>query len=477
MKTILAFVLFATSLFSDSSSLYQREEIKAPKPCNYCGASSLKNGFVTVAKFAKPAVVFLRVKGQSVDQHAGQNPYDFFQDDFFNRFFGAQPQQQRPKPQPQMSQGSGFFVSTDGYIMTNAHVVRDAVEITAVLEDGSELPAKLVGNDTHTDLAVVKVEGTNFPALKFCDSEDIDVGEWAIAIGSPFQLEATVTVGVVSAKGRNNLRINDLEDFIQTDAAINPGNSGGPLLNTHGEVMGVNAAIVSKSGGYMGIGFAIPANMAKHVMQQIIENGVVDRGFMGVSLQPLDKDLAEAFGLDQTQGAVIAQVVPDSPAAKAGLQAGDIITAYNGKQVQSASSIRNEISMMNPGTTVDLTINRNGRIMQLPVTLGSRTEIAGDTSETAHKIGIEVENLTPEMRRKLNLANDAEGVVITKVKQGSVAAQAGMRPGFLIIAINHKKVESTKDFNQILAESQNKSRVLILIRQGQMTRFYSLKVD
>ena len=439
-KIILAFLMTSIFVFAESSSLYQKEEVQSLKRCGYCGASGLKSGFVGVAKMAKPAVVFLRVKGQAVDPYQGQNPYDFFQDDFFNRFFGIPPGgQQRPKPQPQMSQGSGFFVSADGYIMTNAHVVHDAVEITAVLNNGTELPAKLVGTDPHTDLAVVKVEGSNFTFLKLTDSESIEVGEWAIAIGSPFQLEATVTVGVVSAKGRNNLRINDLEDFIQTDAAINPGNSGGPLLNINGEVMGVNAAIVSKSGGYMGIGFAIPSNMARHVMQQIIDNGVVDRGFLGVSLQPLDKELAEAFGLDQTHGAVVAQVVPDSPAAKAGLQAGDIITAYNDKQVRSASSIRNEISMMTPGTVIDLTVNRNGRIMHIPVTLGSRTEVSAESSQTAQKLGIDVENLTPEMRRKLSLSPDDEGVVITRVKPGSIASQAGIRPGFVIIAINHKK--------------------------------------
>ena len=459
------------------ASILATEPVETLKRCGTCGIRNTQNAFVQVAKTAKPAVVFLRVKGQASDPHEGmQNPYDFFQDDFFNRFFGAPPQQ-RPKPQPQMSQGSGFFVSTDGYIMTNAHVVRDAVEITAVLNDGTELDAKLIGSDNHTDLAIVKVEGEDFPALKFADMDNVEVGEWAIAIGSPFQLEATLTVGVVSAKGRNNIRINDLEDFIQTDAAINPGNSGGPLLNIESEVMGVNAAIVSKSGGYMGIGFAIPSNMAQHVMQQIIDKGTVDRGFMGVSLQPLDKDLAEAFNLDQTQGALVAQVVPDSPAEKAGLKAGDIITAYNDKKVTSASKIRNDISMMSPGTVVHLTVNRNGKMMHIPLTLGSRSEVSGDSSAVAQKVGIEVEELTPEMRTKLNLSADDEGVVITRVKPRSIAAQAGIRPGFVIIAINHQKVTSIKEFNQAISSNDNKSRVLILIRHGQLTRFYSLKID
>lgn len=479
----MALLSILLSAFLAVNSLSIPEKPQHPhtgKRCYACGALNTQDAFVNVAKNSKPAVVFLRVEGHPSDPYqGGQNPYDFFQDDdFFNRFFGIQPQQPRPKPKPQMSQGSGFFVSSDGYIMTNAHVVRDAKNITAILDDGTELDAKLIGSDQFTDLAIVKVEGEDHPYLKFVDSEDIEVGQWAIAIGSPFQLEATLTVGVVSAKGRNNLRINDLEDFIQTDAAINPGNSGGPLLNIDNQVMGVNAAIVSKSGGYMGIGFAIPSNMAQHVMNQIINNGTVDRGFMGVALQPLDKNLAEGFGLDQAQGALIAQVVPNSPADKAGLKAGDVITAYNNKPVKSASSVRNEIAMLSPGTVVKLTINRKGKVMKIPVTLGSRAEETGEASlEIAEKIGITVENLDTNLRRKLKLSEIDDGVVITQVKPGSVAAQAGMRPGFLIIEVNHQKVTDVKSFGTAISESQKNNRVLIRARQGTLTRYYSIKLN
>ena len=444
-----------------------------------CGARNTQNAFVEVAKDAKPAVVFLRVEGQPSDPYQGQNPFDSFQEDeFFRRFFGAPPpQQRRAPPKPQMSQGSGFFVTSDGYIMTNAHVVRDAVKITAVLNDGTELDATLIGTDNHTDLAVVKVSGENHPFVKFADMDNVEVGEWAIAIGSPFQLEATVTVGVVSAKGRNNLHINDLEDFIQTDAAINPGNSGGPLLDIDGKVIGVNAAIVSRSGGYMGIGFAIPCNMAEHVMDQLIHNGTVDRGFMGVHLQPLDKNLAEGLGIDQTQGAIVAQVVADSPAAKAGLKTGDVIIAYNNRSIKSASSLRNDIAMLSPGTVVNLTIKRQGKTMNLPVTLGSRSQSGSEPHELGQKIGLEASELTPELRRRLRLSPSEEGVVITQIKQGSPAMRAGLQPGFLIVSIGNYQVTNIQEFNQALAKSQNQKSIAFLVQNGPIRHYYTVSLQ
>src|SRR5579863_8542313 len=280
-----------------------------------CSPKQTSKAFTAAAKKSIPAVVFIKVQSSTPDQDEGgypygyQNPYDFNGDDFFNRFFGMPFHGGPPqKPQPQFSQGSGFLVSADGYILPNAHVVKGADKITAVLNDGREIDATLIGADPQTDIAIIKIEGKQFPFLPMGDSEEIDIGEWVIAIGSPFQLEASVTVGVVSAKGRQNLKITDFEDFIQTDAAINPGNSGGPLLNLNAEVIGINTAIVSRSGGYMGIGFAIPSNMAKNIMTQIIDKGSVTRGFMGVSLQPVDKDIAEAFGLNRAEGALIAEV-------------------------------------------------------------------------------------------------------------------------------------------------------------------------
>ncbi|MES2121604.1 MAG: DegQ family serine endoprotease [Chlamydiota bacterium] len=448
-----------------------------------CSPEQTSKAFTAVAKKAMPAVVFIKVQcnAPELDEngypYGYQNPYDSDGDDFFNRFFGfpyrgGQPQ----KPAPQMSQGSGFLLSTDGYIMTNAHVVKGADKITAVLNDGREMDATLIGTDPQTDIAMLKIEGKNFPFVILGDSEEIDVGEWVIAIGSPFQLEASVTVGVVSAKGRQNLRITDFEDFIQTDAAINPGNSGGPLLNLKSEVIGINTAIVSRSGGYMGIGFAIPSNMAKNIMAQLIDKGSVTRGFLGVSLQPVDKDIADAFNLPKPEGALISEVVKDSPADKAGLKQGDIILEYNKIPVKSLQSFRNEISLMPPGSTVSVKVNRKGQTLTIPITLGTINENGSATGNSIQKLGMEIDNLSPDLAKQLGYTQKEEGVVITKIKPGSPAALAGLRPGFLIQAVNHKKVTNVTEFSEAMGQSENQ-RILLLVRQGNMTRFYSVKVE
>lgn len=448
-----------------------------------CSPEQTSKAFTAVAKKATPAVVFIKIQSNAPDQdeygypYGYQNPYDFNNDDFFNRFFGMPYRGgQQQKPQPQLSQGSGFLVTADGYIMTNAHVVKGADKITAVLNDGREIDATLVGTDPQTDLAVIKIEGKDFPFLHLGDSEEIDIGEWVIAIGSPFQLEASVTVGVVSAKGRQNLKITDFEDFIQTDAAINPGNSGGPLLSLKSEVIGINTAIVSRSGGYMGIGFAIPSNMAKNIMAQIIDKGSVTRGFLGVNLQPVDKDIAAAFNLPKAEGALISEVVKDSPAEKAGLKQGDIIVEYNKIPVKSLQSFRNEISLMNPGSTVNLKVNRKGQIIPITVTLGTCNNNLATGGSIIQKLGMELDNLTPDLSKQLGYTQREEGVVITKIKPGSAAATAGLRPGFLIQAVNHKKVTSIDEFNEAIGQPENK-RILLLVRQGAATRFYSIKVE
>ena len=439
-----------------------------------CSAKEMSKCFTNVAKKSMPAVVFIKVQSNTDDQ---QNPFqspDPYENDALRRFFGS-PQQAEPRQQ--MSQGSGFIVSADGYVMTNAHVIRGADKITVVLHDGRELDGSVVGADAHTDIAIVKIEGSGFPFITLGDSEKMEIGEWVVAIGSPFQLESTLTVGVISAKGRQNLRITDLEDFIQTDAAINPGNSGGPLLNLDSEVIGINTAIVSRSGGYMGIGFAVPSNLAKNIMAQIINNGIVTRGFLGVSLQPVDKDIAEAFNLDKAEGALVSDIAKGSPSDKAGLKQGDIILEYNGIPVKSLGGFRNDVSLMTPGTVVKLKVNRKGKILTIPVTLGSASDSLSTTGGIAQKLGIEVDALTPEIASQLGYPKTEQGVVITKVKPGSVASTAGMRPGFLILAINHKQVSTVKDFNEAMAEVGNNNRVLILAKQGSATRFYSIKLE
>jgi serine protease Do len=467
--TLLSCLALSSALFAEGSQNHD---------C-VCSPEQTSKAFTAVAKKCIPAVVFIKVQLTSDNDNYGaqyQNPFDQ-NNDFFNRFFGLPPRGRQQQPQAEMTQGSGFLISSDGYILTNDHVVKNADKITVTLNTGIEMDATLVGADPHTDIAVIKIEGKNFPYLELGDSEEMDIGEWVIAIGSPFQLEASLTVGVISAKGRQNLKITDLEDFIQTDAAINPGNSGGPLLNLRGEVIGINTAIVSRSGGYMGIGFAIPSDIVKNIMGQIIDKGIVTRGFLGVSLQAVDKDIAEAFGLEKAEGVLISDVVKGSPADEAGLKQGDVITEFNGTAIKSLATFRNEISLMIPGTTVSLTINRKGEILKLPVTLGTASDELSAASGVVQKLGIEVDNLTPQLAKQLGYTNIEEGVVITKVKPGSPGAITGMRPGYLIQAINHKKIANVTEFNDAINEASKSKRILMLVRQGNATRFYSIKID
>ncbi len=452
-------------------------------------ARELSKAFTDVAENATPGVVFIKVEnapaefnGYGHNPDNSRDPYDLFSEEFFNRFFGSPYGKKRAPAPAQLSQGSGFIISGDGYVMTNYHVVRDAKHITVSLQNGMEreLKATLVGGDPHTDVAIIKiddVEGKDFPYLNFGNSDRVKVGEWAIAIGNPFQLEASVTVGVISAKGRQNLQITDLEDFIQTDAAINPGNSGGPLLNLDGEVIGINTAIVSRSGGYMGIGFAIPSAIAQTITKQIIESGEVTRGFLGVSLQPIDKDLADAFNLTNTDGALVADVVKGSPAEKAGLVQGDIVVKLNNTSVKTPAKLRNEILLLKPNTEIVLTVIRSGKKVKVPITLGSYDKENGSTAAVSNHLGISVENLSPEIIRTYHLSPEDTGVVITGVKPGSLGSKNSLRPGFLIMAINHKKIHNVAEFNDALKNIEESKRALLLVRHGDIMRFHSIRLD
>lgn len=456
------------------------------KDSSLSAARAFSNAFVTAAKMATPAVVFIKaeISQEYGYQFDNQDPNDPFGDDFFNRFFGGPPQRRNRSPQPQVATGSGFFLSKDGYIMTNYHVVKNAKKIYITTSNGKnkELNAIIVGGDPQTDLAVLKIDDDespeDFPYLEFGNSEDLQVGEWVIAVGNPFQLESTVTAGVISAKGRQDLQINDLEDFIQTDAAVNPGNSGGPLMDLEGKVIGVNTAIVSKSGGYMGISFAVPSDIAKNIYKQVVETGSVSRGFLGVSLQPIDKELAEAFQLKGTEGALIADVVPDSPAEKAGLKTGDIVIALNRTPIKSAAHLRNDVMLLEPGTKITLTILRDNKEKKINVTLGNiKDQKAGSYSEIAEKIGFSVENITPETIKNYYLDPKEQGVIINEVKKGSMAYRAGLKPGFLIMAVNHQKIVDTTEFNEALQNTGASNRALLLVKQGDSVRFYSFKIN
>ena len=435
------------------------------------------HAFTQIAEKAMPATVFIKAEISQPQQETTP----LFQDEFFRRFFGGSPFQQSPQEsQPQIAGGSGFLITSDGYLVTNNHVIKDASSITVVLDDGREYTATIKGTDSRTDLALLKIDEKNLPFLTFGDSDALKIGELAIAIGNPCGLGATLTTGVISAKGRQDLGIAAYEDFIQTDAAINPGNSGGPLLNIRGEVIGVNTAIYTKSGGYMGIGFSIPSYMAQNVIDQILDSGAVKRGYLGIVLQPLDKDLAEALSLDNQEGALVSDVVKGSAASKAGLQSGDIILQYNGKLVKNVAKLRNEIGMMNPNTPVKLGILRDGEKMTLDATLGALDEEIA-SAELIQKLGMEVENLTPELASRLGYSNLIEGLVITKVKGGSPAANVGLRSGLLItgVAIKgsaQKSVRNVTEFEDALKELGDNKFLILIVRQQNFQRYYTVKV-
>ncbi len=479
MKKWVVFGLLGTAaLFSSGAAAEEKNNASA-------GANLLEQtsvAFTHVADKAMPATVFIKVL---VNQQNPEymNPFDMFGDDFFRRFFG-QPNFQNPQnqPQPQMGGGSGFIISSDGYIVTNNHVIKDATQITVVLNDGREFPGVVKGTDPRTDLALLKIEQKNLPFLTFGDSDNLKVGEWVVAIGNPFGLEATLTVGVVSAKGRQDVGIASYEDFIQTDAAINPGNSGGPLLNLQSQVVGVNTAIFSRSGGYMGIGLSIPSKMAQHVVDQLMDGGSVKRAYLGIVLQPVDKELADALGLEKQEGILISEVMKDSPAAKAGLTQGDIIIQYNDKPIKNVSKFRNDVAMMNPGSEIKLKVLRNNKPMNLSVTLGTQSQGEEMTAELIQKLGIEIENLTPEMAGKLGYASDVDGVVISKVKPGSPAAMAGLRPTYLITGVavnlnNQKRIRNTTEFDEAMKELGDKKHIILIVRHQNFQRYYTIKVQ
>lgn len=445
--------------------------------------------FTGVAKKAIPGVVAIKVKmsvreGSALNSWGNDSFNDFFNDDFLKKFFGIprgkSDQDEGREERQTIGQASGFIVSHDGVIITNSHVVKDAGEIEVTLNDGREFTAKLIGQDPNTDIAVIKIDAQDLPYLTFMNSDELRVGEWAIAIGNPWGLQATLTVGVISATGRNNLNLTQLEDFIQTDAAINQGNSGGPLLNFSGLVAGMNTAIVTNmsNGGNMGIGFAIPSNLISHIMNEIMATGKVTRGFLGVMLQQMDANLAKAFNLDRSEGALIAEITKDSPAEKAGLKQGDIVLKYNNQPVTNIASLRNAIALMKPGSKISLTLLREGKPLEISVTIGtfpSQTETP-PVEAKENLYGFSVQELTPEIAKAQNFGNE-KGVVISKVEPGTPAAWSGLKKGALIMTVNQKKVGSVEEFNEALEKTEKGKPLLLLVKQGESVRFMSIQVN
>ena len=439
--------------------------------------------FTHIAKKAIPAVVFIKVEktvdaGRQLESYKFNNPYDLFSDEFFKRFFGQRyPHMRKPRQHKQMGSGSGFIISQGGYILTNNHVVGDADKITVILSDGKEYQAEKVGTDPRSDVALIKVKGAGkMPVLPMGDSDQLEVGELVMAIGNPFGLSHTMTVGVVSAKGRTGVGITDYEDFIQTDAAINPGNSGGPLINMKGEVIGINTAIFSKSGGYMGIGFAIPVNMVKAINKQLIAKGTVTRGHLGVAVQKISKDLMQSFGLKGMNGVLIADVTAGSPADKAGIKRGDVVLEYDGKKVKDVGQFRNLVALSEPGAPIKMVVIRNENKVGLEVKPGTLGEAITKVNQTEvmKKLGFTFQDLNKELAMQLGYEKEG-GVVVSQVMPVSPAQFAGLRPGMLILEVNREEVKNSQDFLKEIEKSIENKKVLFLIQHGRSTQYVILQ--
>jgi len=432
------------------------------------------NSFSPVVKKVGPAVVQVYTTAHVRQMGFGGPPG---MDDFFRQFFGGRMPQQAPE-RIQQGIGSGVITTPDGYILTNNHVVDGADEVKVALQDGREFDAKVVGRDPKTDVAVLKVKAEKLPAITIADSDKVEVGDFVLAIGNPFGIGQTVTSGIVSATGRAGAIGLDYEDFIQTDAAINPGNSGGALVDAEGRLIGINTAILSRSGGNQGIGFAIPSNLARDVMESIVEDGKVTRGYLGIAIQDVNPALAKAFDIKEAKGALVSDITPNSPAAKAGLKAGDVIVEFNGKQVIDSRRLGLEVARIRPGTEVPLKIDRNGSSKTLQVTVreqpGSEkiasSNSSGATEDTGVLNGVAVSDLDNQIRRRMNVPENLNGVIVSEVAPESAAAKAGLRAGDIIMEINRKAVSTADEAIKLTEKSGNKRTLLRVWREG-MSRF------
>jgi len=454
--------------------------------------NQLSNSFADIIEKASPAVVKISMtRIIKASEQQGNNP--FLSDPFFRQFFGGPGL--RPRDQREQGLGSGVIVSPSGYILTNNHVVEKATSLKVALLDGRQLTGKVVGTDPQTDVAVVKINANDLPTLPFANSDSARVGDLCFAIGNPFGQEHTVTMGIVSAKNRTLDRGTYIQNFIQTDAAINPGNSGGALINARGELIGMNTAILSGGGnsafggeaGNIGIGFAVPSNLAKSVMEQIEKNGKVSRGYMGVELGQVTADEAPLLGLKEPEGAIVGKVTPGAPGEKGGLKPGDVITAIDGKKVHGSDDLTMEVISRSPGSTVTLDVIRDNKPIKVSVTLGQRpsgidwdkrgsggnddnngndngSSDNGNGSVTVR--GITVEDLTPDVAQQINVPVGTKGVVVTDIDQASPAADATLGRGLIITAVNRQPVNNVQDFKRLMNQASGKPVLLTYNYQG-----------
>jgi serine protease Do len=476
-------VLGATLMWSYASLTTSHASNPAPVVEERSGilSGSLPSaGFSDIAKAVTPAVVNITTSAAeqiSDSAHPRGRADEFFGLPFGPRRFGPpmEPRERRG------GQGSGVIVTSDGYVLTNNHVIDGAKTVTITLPDKREFKGLIVGSDPKSDIAVIKIDGSNLPTLSWGDSSRLQVGEYVLAVGNPFGLNSTVTLGIVSALGRGRMGITQYEDFIQTDAAINPGNSGGALVNTKGELVGINTAIFSQSGGYQGVGFAVPTSMSKPIYESLVKTGKVVRGYLGIGIQDVNQDLAKSFNLKGSHGAIVTDLKEDGPAEKAGLKQGDVITSFQGNTIEDAVTLQRAVTRSAVGSKATVTVMRDGHEKDMTITIGElpdNPQIAkAETGPSDQPLaGLAVQELDRETAQELGLKGKLQGVVVTSVDPESEAERAGLMPGDIIREINRKPVASMKDYDRVASDLKKGQNVLVLINRRGASLYLSAKV-